>query len=354
MPISRPDEIERIRAMAGSRPAFRPKKKRPLPPDPHLARYLFRAATGNRWMDLGEREPPKKMLFGEFWFRGELCILFADTNMGKSVLAVQIANSLSRRSAIGPFALDAGSMKVLYIDFELSTRQFADRYRDEKGPFRFSDNFVRADFDPGAEMPGSCSSWNEFVVAGIEYKIELIGPQVLIIDNISCLRGGTENTAGALELMKLLKLLKKQYGLSILVLAHTPKRRPFNPVTVNDLQGSKMLASFADSAFAIGRSTRQTGLCYLKQIKQRSVGQTYGADNVCLCRLHRSRGFLRFLFSGNARETDHIQPPARVEREKLADAVWKLSIAGLTQRQIAGKLEVSVGLVNKVVKGAES
>jgi hypothetical protein len=348
--MTRPDEIEQIRAMAGSRPAFRLKKKRPLPPDPHSARNVFHVATGNRWMDLGEREPPKKMLFGEFWFRGELCILFADTNMGKSVLAVQIANSLSRRSAIAPFAIEAGPLKVLYIDFELSTRQFADRYRGEKGPFSFSGNFYRAGFNPEAQMPETCTSWNEFVMAGIEYKIELIGPQALIIDNISCLRGGTENTTAALALMKMLKLLQKQYGLSILVLAHTPKRQPFKPVTVNDLQGSKMLASFADSAFAIGRSTRQTGLCYLKQIKQRSIGQTYGADNVCLCRLHRSRGFLRFQFCGGARESDHIQPPARIERERLATAIASLHSTGLSQRLISEKLNVSVGLVNKVLK----
>jgi hypothetical protein len=32
------------------------------------------------------------MVFGTFWFEGELCILFADSNRGTSILAVQIGN----------------------------------------------------------------------------------------------------------------------------------------------------------------------------------------------------------------------------------------------------------------------
>ncbi|MFI5161633.1 MAG: AAA family ATPase [Sphingobacteriales bacterium] len=350
MSPQRPEIIEHIRAEARSR-TYKPPKSRPKPLDPLLAHCLFNVGTGNRWMELGEREPAKKMLFGEFWFKDELCILFADTNMGKSVLAEQIANSLSRRSGVGPFAVQAGPLKVLYIDFELTTAQFCDRYRDEKGSFNFSNNFYRANFNPEAEMPESCLSFNDFLMAGVQYKVELIMPAVLIIDNITCLRGGTENTAAALQLMKLLKLLKQQYGLSILVLAHTPKRNPHRPITVNDLQGSKMLINFADSAFAIGRSTQQQGLCYLKQVKQRSVAQTYGADNVCLCRMHKTKGFLRFLFPGHAAEKEHIRPPANFECEKLTETARQLAAKGLTQRRISAQLGVSVGLVNKMVRG---
>jgi len=350
MSFERPDFIEQIRAEASSRP-FRPKKKRPQPPDPLSARDLFHVCTGNRWMELGEREAPRKMLFGEFWFQDELCILFADTNMGKSILAVQIANSLSRRSRVGPFTLQAGPLKVLYIDFELSTKQFFSRYRDENRSFNFSDNFYRADFNPEAEMPDNCLSFYEFLVAGIEYKIESIGPSVLILDNITCIRGSTENSMAALGLMKMLKRLKTQYKLSVLVLAHTPKRNPFKPITVNDLQGSKMLINFADSAFAVGRSTRQKRLCYLKQVKQRSIRQTYGDDHVCLCRLHQHNGFLRFRFVGTGSEKDHIRPPAIIERENLAETIRQLSAKGLSQRRISDKLNISLGLVNKLMNG---
>src|ERR1017187_10152164 len=48
-----------------------------------------------------------KMLFDKFWYEGELCILFADSNLGKSILSMQIANSISKNEAITPFELEA-------------------------------------------------------------------------------------------------------------------------------------------------------------------------------------------------------------------------------------------------------
>ena len=63
----RPEYIEWLRAEARGetyRPAAR-KKSGPTPPDPDAIRRLFTIETGNRWMELGEREPEAKMLFGE-------------------------------------------------------------------------------------------------------------------------------------------------------------------------------------------------------------------------------------------------------------------------------------------------
>jgi hypothetical protein len=301
-------------------------------------------------MDLGERERKPGMLFGEFWYQNELCILFADTNVGKSLLAVQIANSIARRSPIRPFAVKAPRSKVLYIDFELTTPQFCARYSDEKYSYTFSDLFMRADFDPGFEMPDYCTSYDDFIIAGIEYKIQLTSPSVLIIDNITCLRGGTENSTIALALMKRLKALKDEYKLSILVLAHTPKRRnPHRPLAAEDLQGSKLIINFADSAFAMGRSTLEKGLLYLKQVKQRSAAQLYGEHNICLCRIYRRSGFLRLRFLGNSDEKQHLQPSALSKRQQLPGKIAQLKTKGFTQRQIKKRLNISLGLVNKVV-----
>ncbi len=53
---------------------------------------IFTIRTATRWIEEARLRPIPRMLFGEFWFEGELCILFADTNLGKSILAVQIGN----------------------------------------------------------------------------------------------------------------------------------------------------------------------------------------------------------------------------------------------------------------------
>ncbi|MGB3586103.1 MAG: AAA family ATPase, partial [Tunicatimonas sp.] len=89
---------------------------------------LFLIQTANKWMQQANLRPVPQMLFGELWFENELCILFADTNLGKSILAVQIANSISKGKHISGFKLEANSQPVLYFDFELSDKQFENRY----------------------------------------------------------------------------------------------------------------------------------------------------------------------------------------------------------------------------------
>lgn len=347
----RPLAIEQIRAEVrgySMPPAKRPKIA--AKPDPDACRYLFTVCTGNRWMELGEREPDPEMLFGEFWHQNELCILFADTNAGKSVLAVQIGNSISLGKRIKPFALGAKPARVLYIDFELTAKQFYQRYTHQQDNYNFTDHFFRAQFNPDAEIPAGYSNYDEYIIAGIEYKIKLVKATVLIIDNITCLRGGTENASVALSLMKNLKALKADHKLSILVLAHTPKRRnPGSPLSADDLHGSKLLINFADSAFAIGTSSTDPQLRYLKQIKQRSTAQVYGEDNVCLCRITKSGNFLQFSFEGNSQERLHLRTRNMLNRELLAQKVAELSAKGLNQRQISRELHIALGLVNKLI-----
>ena len=61
---------------------------------------LFTVKTASRWIAQAKTRPIPKMLFSELWFEGELCILFADTNLGKSIKAVQIGNSISKGEPI--------------------------------------------------------------------------------------------------------------------------------------------------------------------------------------------------------------------------------------------------------------
>ena len=78
---------------------------------------LFTIRTANTWLQEANKRPVPKMLFGKLWYEGELCILFADSNLGKSILAVQIADSISTAEGINPFDCEAEPQPVLYFDF---------------------------------------------------------------------------------------------------------------------------------------------------------------------------------------------------------------------------------------------
>ena len=95
--------------------------------------------SANLWMREARQKPVPKMLFGELWLEGELAVLFGDTGVGKSILATAIAESIARSHPVGPFEFTTKPQKVLYIDFDLSPKQFEMRYsadhEPEKGEF---------------------------------------------------------------------------------------------------------------------------------------------------------------------------------------------------------------------------
>ena len=282
---------------------------------------LLEVKTANKWIEQASKRPIPRMLFSEFWFEQELCILFADTNVGKTILAVQIADSISRGQSIPGFKLETKAQKVIYCDFELNDKQFQSRYsRNYEVPYQFSDNFLRVEINPDADFPEDASF--EFALSNaIERVITDTGAKIVIIDNITYLRHENERAKDALPLMKHLKRLKSKYNLSLLVLAHTPKRDLTKPLTRNDLQGSKVLMNFCDSSFAIGESSSDSSFRYIKMIKVRSTEHIYDSYNIMVCQITKPNNFLHFNFLHLDSEYKHLKMVTERDREILEEEV---------------------------------
>ena len=317
---------------------------------------LFKVKTANEWLELAKTSPIPEMLFGEFWHEGEISILFSDSNLGKSILSVQIADSISKGQQIPGFKLEAKKQPVLYFDFELSAKQFEVRYsiKNEaqkvfENHYSFDDNFKRIEINPDAEIPTE-STFENYLNQSLEQSIIETGAKILIIDNITYLKNETEQAKHALPLMKYLKALKSKYGLSILALAHTPKRDLSRPITQNDLGGSKMLYNFIDSCFAIGQSNTDKNLRYIKQIKARNTAMIYDTENVIVCQIDKPYNFLAFEFIDYGAEREHLKQVTEKDRESTIEQAKELSQKGYSQRQISNELGISLGAVNKYLK----
>lgn len=323
---------------------------------------LFKVMTANEWLELAKKSPIPEMLFGEFWHEGEICILFSDSNLGKSILAVQIADSISKGQPIPGFRLEAPQQKVLYFDFELSPKQFEVRYSVKNESLKVFENhyqfdksnLLRVEISPEAEPPTE-TTFENYLNQSLEQSIIETGAKILIIDNITYLKNETERSKDALPLMKYLKALKSKYGLSILALAHTPKRDLSRPITQNDLGGSKMLYNFIDSCFAIGQSNTDKNLRYIKQIKARNTAMIYDTENIIVCQIDKPYNFLAFEFIDFGAEREHLKQLTEKDHESKVSEALELKKQGLSNVQIAKQFGVSEGAVRKwIKKGTEN
>jgi hypothetical protein len=236
--------------------------------------------------------------------------------------------------------LETEKQPILYFDFELSDKQFENRYSlNFEQHYNFDNNFLRVEINSDASVTDA-KSFEDYLNHSLERSITETGAKVLIIDNLTYLKNETEKAKDALPLMKHLKALKNKYGLSILALAHTPKRDLSKPITRNDLQGSKMLINFCDSSFSIGESNTDKSLRYIKQIKQRNTEQIYDAENVCVCKIDKPHNFLLFEFVDFGTEREHLKQISEGEKTEIENSIKELMQAEptLTAYAIAKRL----------------
>ena len=210
------------------------------------------------------RPKEQRQVFGHFLYEGELGILFGDSNTGKSILANDIAFFASGgghewQDMVSP------NIPSMYIDMEMSVEQFARRY-EGAGDY-IPEAYNRAEVEV-------LSSKEDKIFSAIKANIiirqgDTLAPKLIIIDNITNGFGSIFSATKMRTLISDLKALKNKFGLTILLIAHCPKRKPNTPITDNSMGGSKMLINFCDSAFAIAPSVQDESMKYIKQIKTR-------------------------------------------------------------------------------------
>jgi hypothetical protein len=229
----------------------------------------------------------------------------------------------------------------LYIDFELSHKQLENRYsEDYKNHYRWSDNFIRVEVKRSPEYPEEMK-YNDVIKQSLESTIIETGAKIVIVDNLTCINDGTEKAKDASSFMKFLDSLRAKHDLSLLVLTHTPKRDASRPITINDMSGSAMLGNFIDAAFTIGASVTDSGIRYIKQIKQRTGEKVFDADNVLVCELTKLTNFLRFEFLSYGKESEHLRSRTEGEQEENEGAVIALHGEGRSFREIGRELNIS-------------
>lgn len=297
---------------------------------------MFTIKTANRTVADASRRPNPRPLYRELWYEGEVCCLFSDSNLGKSIYAVQMAEDI------------AYNQNVLLVDCELSDKQFQLRYSDpDAGTLHhFPVGLYRAEINP---LSLDVADYEEKILSHIEQAMLKFHCKVAIIDNLTYLCNSSDKGVDAGIFMMKLMNLKKRYGWSLLIIAHTPKRSLNSPITQNDLAGSKKLYNFFDSVFAIGKSAKDASLRYIKQLKVRAGEFRYGSDNVMLYEIVKTGGYVHFEFRDFDREYAHLREDPQEDQEVLRENVRALLSENKSVREIASMLGISKSKAGRIV-----
>lgn len=134
--------------------------------------------TANRTILEASQKPTPRSLWDCFWYEGELSCLFADSNVGKSILAVQIADRIAQTD------------NVLYLDFELSEKQFQLRYTNEHGNlYSFPERLYRVSLDCDSLLD---ANFEEAIIGSIEQMaLQTGGKSQMKEDKLRVLSGRT-------------------------------------------------------------------------------------------------------------------------------------------------------------------
>lgn len=291
----------------------------------------------------GEKPVP---VFGDYLFKGEIGILFGDSNTGKSILA----NDICMAAAGGePFWPETPMLNLpsIYVDLEMTRNQFGNRFRGAvpyipKNYHRIYVNVLNGDTD---------ELMNAIKREVIKTQNSPDAIKFIVIDNITYGFGSILSAKEMKALMKSLKELKDRFGLTILLIGHCVKRKSGSPVTLDDLGGTKMIANFSDSAFAINNTALGDEVKYLKLVKSRVVQKPKKIQVVEISQ----EPYLRFQPKEQESEFEVLHPTNLLSarssiKPEMEPVILQMREAGATIVQIADKIRISKSAVGRYCK----
>lgn len=303
---------------------------------------LFEVRTAGEWVAEAPAEDPKR-LFGDLWLEGDITVMFGESSVGKSILAVQIADAIAQGTSIGVFENTTEAQEVVYLDLARTGDKFARFYTsepDEDGKrtrYEFPENLLRPKLKHNVHLP----------VAKLAGLVKQTGSKVLIIDNLAFLQRYSVPRETAV-VMRELRKIRDRFGLSILLLMNGPRAVRYRGILASDIPCSTVVTSFADNIFAIGRSGSRSNERYIKHLKPGLEDLSYGEAHVPVFEISAVNGnFPSFTHKKYASERS-VRARDNDEWEwSLIRKIKALSDSGMSIRAIAAHLEMPRSTVHR-------
>jgi hypothetical protein len=287
---------------------------------------LLRTANMDDDIIAGAHEKPKRRVIGDLIREREVSILFSDEKTGKTILALQFAIAAAKGENLfgrpDLFPNECEPMKVQIFDFEMENRELYDRYSDPSNGemYNFGPNVIRTIMNPECF---DLKAAPERLIAAVEAEIEKHQPKFVIIDNITWLVKESTDADVAAEFMGKMLQLQRRHEMSVVVIAHTPKRNTAEPLESRNLAGSKNLVNFCKNLIGVAASRKDKPIRYIKHIFSRNSPVIYDESNVIECGIEKEPGssLLQWKLMGFSKELEHLTVP---EQEHTEDEILEM------------------------------
>ena len=306
----------------------------------------------NQTMIDGAKEPPARRMTGSLTHENSIIILFSDPGTGKSIFGMQIADAVSRGKGLWnhqEFYNSTEPKKTIVFDFEMEESELFGRYKKDgkvANAYNWHKNFFRSGINPDFI---DFEDADTLITNEMQLVIEEQEPEVVIVDNMTYIASESSDPKMATKIMKKLLAMQKRSTnqMTIIVIAHTPKRDPSLPIELRHLAGAKALSNFAKTVVAISKSKLDPALRYIKQLKVRQDLERYNGENVIVCAIDKAEsGRLEYQFRGFGKEAEHLVTPDIEQQEPalLADCLEKHKSGKYSWRQLADYVKHEYGI----------
>jgi energy-coupling factor transporter ATP-binding protein EcfA2 len=320
---------------------------------PELGFDALEIKSFNTWLEESSKKPDPVRIFGPLLHEQELAILFGPEKSGKSALAVQLANAYADGYEVTGFENKAKPGSVLFMDFELTSKQQELKYKNNEASnpkstlAQFSENLHRAEI----RTEKITDDFIETLKSQIEHACKKY--DLVIIDNMSWLINGIEKSGNAAPLVQTLSRLKKENGCSILIISHTTKRidKVGQSITNADLAGSYMMSALVDSVFAINTNATDPEKRYIKQTASRSEAEIMGSESVKTLRFDKESNFLGFVWLTDEPEANHFQTEEKGHEQQFLNDVKDYMSKGNGIIKTAKKFNITKHEAQKIKDG---
>ena len=293
---------------------------------------------------MAARSLPAVDLWHGLWYQGEMACLFGEPNVGKTILAMQIANVLSKRG-----------LKTFYYDFENAAHQFKARYKTDKSDPNSSDgNYIVKPLNPNYS---NAKLDSRSVLEYIKKDFTTERAPVIIIDDITHLIGSGDQ-ADVRYVLNTLRSWTQHFLVSILVLAHSKRRKPSSLTTIDTLAGSFEFSYAFGSIFSLTRANQYNAehnniTHYIKHHKNRMGPVIYHDLNVITVKFGRDddNGFLQFNdFYSGGNERQLLRDYGYSTSDQINKAILQYKKLSFSTREIANIVGCSQSHVSRTIR----